>query len=78
MKTLFKMIFVLVLALCIPALLVSQSKTGDRTKKSGSGNPQKSVANSDKKTSDTGDKMPQSPRRQPSLRTTSPKTHWRT
>ena len=56
MKTLFKMIFVLVLALCVPALLMAQSKTGDRTKKSGSGNPQKPVANSDKKTSDDGDK----------------------
>ncbi len=41
MKTLFKMIFVLVLALCVPALLLAQSKTGDRTKKSGSGNAAK-------------------------------------
>src|SRR4051812_3017657 len=56
MKTLCKMIFVLVLALCVSALLTAQSKTGDRTKKSGSGNPQKPVANSDKKTSDDGDK----------------------
>ncbi len=45
MKTLFKMIFVLVLALCVPTLLIAQSKTGDRTKKSGSGNAQKPVAN---------------------------------
>src|SRR6185312_7736609 len=56
MKAFFKMIFVLVLALCIPALLVAQSKTGDRTKKSGSGNTQKPLANSDKKTSDDTDK----------------------
>src|SRR5438270_10859632 len=55
MKTLSKMVFVLVLALCVPTLLIAQSKTGDRTKKSG-GNPQKTVANSDKKTSDDGDK----------------------
>src|SRR5258707_12599238 len=55
MKTLSKMVFVLVLALCIPALLIAQSKTGDRTKKSG-GNAQKPVANSDKKASDDGDK----------------------
>src|SRR5438445_12288528 len=56
MKTMFKMIFVSVLALCVPALLIAQSKTGDRTKKNGNGNSQKPVANSDKKTSDDGDK----------------------
>src|SRR5258707_6532624 len=55
MKTLSKMVFVLVLALCAPTLLIAQSKTGDHTKKSG-GNPQKPVANSDKKASDDGDK----------------------
>jgi hypothetical protein len=47
MKTLYRMIFVLVLALCIPALLVAQSKTGDRTKKNSSGNAQKPIASSD-------------------------------
>ena len=56
MKTLFKMTFVLVLALCVPTLLIAQSKTGDRTKKSSSGNAQKPVAGSDKKTSGDDDK----------------------
>ena len=77
MKTLSKMIFILVMALCVPALLTAQSKTGDRTKKSGSGNPQKPVATSDKKTSDDGEKDA-NPRRRRSLRTTSPKTRWKT
>ena len=53
MKTIFKLIFVLVLALAVPNLLAAQSKTGDRSKKSGSANPQPS---SDKKTSSDADK----------------------
>src|SRR5260221_14443880 len=53
MKTLFKMIFVLILALYVPALLIAQSKTGDRTKKSTGANPQPT---SDKKTSGEADK----------------------
>ncbi|HEX3154889.1 MAG TPA: hypothetical protein VHV32_09705, partial [Candidatus Angelobacter sp.] len=56
MKTLYKMIFILILVLCIPSLLTAQSKAGDRTKKSSTGNTQKPAANSDKKTSDDGQK----------------------
>ena len=56
MKTLFKMIFVLVLALCVPVLLIAQSKTGDRTKKSTGANSQAPQTSADKKTSGDGDK----------------------
>jgi photosystem II stability/assembly factor-like uncharacterized protein len=56
MKTLFKMIFILVLALCVPALLIAQSKTGDRTKKNTGANSQTPQASADKKTSGDGDK----------------------
>src|SRR5258708_5874969 len=53
MKTLFKMIFVLVFRRGIAGLMMAQSKTGDRTKKSGSANPHPA---SDKKTSGETDK----------------------
>ncbi len=55
MKTLFKMIFVLVLMLGVAGLMMAQSKTGDRTKKSGSANAQAPQASADKKTSGDGD-----------------------
>ncbi|MGZ4895161.1 MAG: hypothetical protein ACXVJ0_01960 [Candidatus Angelobacter sp.] len=56
MKRLFKMIFVLVLALGVHALLMAQSKTGDRSKKSTGANSQAPQASADKKAPGDGDK----------------------
>src|SRR5436309_1452643 len=56
MKTLFKVIFVLALMLGVSSLLMAQTKSGDRSKKTTGANSETSKANTDKKVAAEGEK----------------------
>ena len=56
MKTLFKIVFVLSLALGVSSLLMAQTKSGDRSKKTTGANSATPQATADKKPAAEGEK----------------------
>src|SRR5689334_4148775 len=56
MKTLFKIVFVLALALGVSSLLMAQTKSGDRSKKTTGANSAAPQASADKKPAAEGEK----------------------
>ena len=56
MKTLFRLLFVLTLMLSVSSLLMAQTKSGDRSKKTTGANSATPQANADKKPAAEGEK----------------------